>query len=98
MAEYSEVALDPEFKSRKEMDHHKMNAKVYLVTSIQAAVSAGSAILDVYRSSEFEIEEKAVQFYTQAAGKLNGLPEVSRALLRIAKRRAQHKEQLDAIT
>ena len=36
-----------------------MNDKTYLVTSIQAAVRAGAAILDVYRSSEFKIEQKA---------------------------------------
>ncbi len=35
-----------------------MNDKVYLLTSIQAAISAGDAILEVYRSPEFEIEEK----------------------------------------
>ena len=36
-----------------------MNDHLYLLTSIQAAISAGTAILDVYRSAEFEIEEKA---------------------------------------
>jgi 3'(2'), 5'-bisphosphate nucleotidase len=36
-----------------------MNDNLYLLTSIQAAISAGTAILDVYRSAEFEIEEKA---------------------------------------
>jgi len=35
-----------------------MNDKVYLLTSIQAAINAGAAILDVYRSAEFEVEEK----------------------------------------
>jgi 3'(2'), 5'-bisphosphate nucleotidase len=35
-----------------------MNDKLYLLTSIQAAINAGAAILDVYRSAEFEIEEK----------------------------------------
>ncbi len=35
-----------------------MNDKIYLLTSIQAAINAGAAILDVYRSAEFEIEEK----------------------------------------
>jgi 3'(2'), 5'-bisphosphate nucleotidase len=36
-----------------------MNDNSYLAASILAAVSAGAAILDVYRSSEFEIEQKA---------------------------------------
>ena len=36
-----------------------MNDNLYLLTSIQAAISAGTAILDVYRSADFEIEEKA---------------------------------------
>lgn len=35
-----------------------MNDKVYLLTSIQAAINAGAAILDVYRSAQFEVEEK----------------------------------------
>jgi 3'(2'), 5'-bisphosphate nucleotidase len=35
-----------------------MNPKIYLLTSIQAAIEAGRAILEVYRSN-FEIEEKA---------------------------------------
>jgi len=36
-----------------------MNDKIYLLTSIQAAIHAGAAILDVYRSADFEVEEKA---------------------------------------
>lgn len=36
-----------------------MNENLYLLTSIQAAIRAGGAILDVYRSAEFEVEEKA---------------------------------------
>lgn len=36
-----------------------MNHKICLFSSIQAAVNAGAAILDVYRSAEFEVEEKA---------------------------------------
>ena len=35
-----------------------MNDTIYLLTSIQAAIDAGAAILEVYRSTEFEIEEK----------------------------------------
>ena len=35
-----------------------MNDKIYLLTSIQAAITAGAAILDVYRSPDFEVEEK----------------------------------------
>jgi len=36
-----------------------MNENLYLLTSIQAAIRAGDAILDVYRSAEFEVEAKA---------------------------------------
>jgi 3'(2'), 5'-bisphosphate nucleotidase len=36
-----------------------MNDEIYLLTSIQAAIRAGAAILDVYRSADFEVEEKA---------------------------------------
>jgi len=36
-----------------------MNDNLYLLTSIQAAMRAGTAILDVYRSPDFEVEEKA---------------------------------------
>jgi 3'(2'), 5'-bisphosphate nucleotidase len=35
-----------------------MNEKSYILASIQAAVEAGGAILDVYRTADFEIEEK----------------------------------------
>jgi 3'(2'), 5'-bisphosphate nucleotidase len=33
--------------------------KMYLLISIQAAIEAGDAILEVYKSSEFKVEEKA---------------------------------------
>ena len=36
-----------------------MSDNLYLTTSIQAAISAGTAILEVYRSAAFEVEEKA---------------------------------------
>ncbi len=36
-----------------------MNDKFYLVTALAAAIDAGHAILDVYRSSDFKVEEKA---------------------------------------
>jgi 3'(2'), 5'-bisphosphate nucleotidase len=36
-----------------------MNDKMYLLTSILAAINAGDGILDVYRSADFEVEEKA---------------------------------------
>ena len=35
-----------------------MKDHIYLLASIQAALEAGDAILDVYRTAEFEIEEK----------------------------------------
>ncbi len=36
-----------------------MNDKFYLLTALAAAIDAGRAILDVYRSSDFKVEEKA---------------------------------------
>jgi 3'(2'), 5'-bisphosphate nucleotidase len=36
-----------------------MNDKFYLLTALAAAIDAGHAILDVYRSSDFKVEEKA---------------------------------------
>jgi 3'(2'), 5'-bisphosphate nucleotidase len=36
-----------------------MNDKFYLLTALAAAIEAGRAILDVYRSSDFKVEEKA---------------------------------------
>ena len=36
-----------------------MNDKLYLLTALAAAIDAGRAILDVYRSSDFKVEEKA---------------------------------------
>jgi 3'(2'), 5'-bisphosphate nucleotidase len=35
-----------------------MNDKFYLLTALAAAIEAGHAILDVYRSSDFKVEEK----------------------------------------
>ena len=36
-----------------------MNDKFYLLTAVAAAIEAGRAILEVYRSSDFKIEKKA---------------------------------------
>ena len=36
-----------------------MNDKFYLMTAVAAAIEAGRAILEVYKSSDFKIEEKA---------------------------------------
>ena len=36
-----------------------MNDKYYLLTALAAAIEAGRAMLDVYRSSDFKVEEKA---------------------------------------
>jgi 3'(2'), 5'-bisphosphate nucleotidase len=38
-----------------------MNEKIYLSTALPAAIEAGHAILEVYRSSDFKVEEKADQ-------------------------------------
>ena len=42
----------------------------------------------------FKIEEKAVAFYSQAAEKLKALPEISRTLKTLSKKRAQNRESL----
>jgi 3'(2'), 5'-bisphosphate nucleotidase len=36
-----------------------MNDKFYLLTALASAIEAGRAIIDVYRSSDFKVEEKA---------------------------------------
>ena len=36
-----------------------MNDNKYLLTSIGAAIEAGNEILEIYKSSEFNVEEKA---------------------------------------
>lgn len=41
-----------------------------------------------------EIEAKALDFFTQAASKLAAMPEVSRALKLLAKKRGKHQEEL----
>jgi 3'(2'), 5'-bisphosphate nucleotidase len=38
-----------------------MNLKIYLLAAMAAALEAGQAILDVYRSSDFEVQQKADQ-------------------------------------
>jgi len=45
-----------------------------------------------------QLETKAERFYTEAAGKILALPEVSRALARTAKRRTADKERLEGIS
>lgn len=41
-----------------------------------------------------DIEAKALDFFTQAASKLAAMPEVSRALKMLAKKRNKHQEEL----
>lgn len=48
-------------------------------------------------SKALELEEKAERFYSQAAEKIRALPEVSRALSRMAKRRAAHSDRLGSL-
>lgn len=45
-----------------------------------------------------ELEEKAERFYRQAAERMRALPEVSRALIRIARLRSAHRERLTGLT
>jgi rubrerythrin len=54
--------------------------------------------LEQVLSRALEIEDKARRFYTQAAEKINALPEVSRALARTAKRREAHKKRLQSLS
>ena len=53
------------------MIQHQMNNKICLLTSIRAAIQAGNAILEVYRSSDFEVEEKADKSPLTLADKLS---------------------------
>ena len=49
---------------------------------------------DQVLAKALDLEEKAERFYRQAAEKMKALPEVSRALERIARRRSAHRERL----
>jgi rubrerythrin len=53
---------------------------------------------DLLLKKAIQIETKAERFYTEAAGKILALPEVSRALARTAKRRTADKERLESIS
>ena len=46
------------------------------------------------RQKALNIESKALEFYTEAAKKIQALPEVSQALSRTATRRAANKQRL----
>jgi len=54
--------------------------------------------LDLLLSKAIQLEAKAHQFYTEAAGKIVALPEVARALTRNAKRRAADKQRLEQLS
>jgi rubrerythrin len=47
------------------------------------------------REKALALENKALEFYTEAAEKIRALPEVSRALARTATRRAADKQRLE---
>ena len=53
-------------------------------------LGAGEALAAARR-----LEERAQQYYTAAAAKIKALPEVSRALKQIAKKRASHIKKLE---
>ena len=48
-----------------------MNNKKCLLASVQTAIKAGNAILEVYRSSDFKVEEKADKSPLTLADKLS---------------------------
>jgi 3'(2'), 5'-bisphosphate nucleotidase len=48
-----------------------MNIKKYLLAAVQTAIKAGNAILEVYRSSDFKVEEKADKSPLTLADKLS---------------------------
>jgi rubrerythrin len=52
---------------------------------------------DLLLKKALQLETKAERFYTEAAGKILALPEVSRALARTARRRTADKERLERI-
>ena len=49
------------------------------------------------RDKALALEDKALEFYTEAAEKIRALPEVSRALARTATRRAADKQRLEEL-
>src|SRR5208283_3824032 len=49
------------------------------------------------RQKALDLEGKALEFYTEAAEKIQALPEVSRALTRTATRRAADKQRLEQL-
>jgi len=44
-----------------------------------------------------KLEEKAIDFYNQAANKLKALPEISRSLKTLSKKRSKNKETLESL-
>ena len=56
------------------------------------ALSATEALATARR-----LEQRALRYYTEAAAKIKALPEVSRALKLIGKKRTAHIKQLDAV-
>jgi len=49
------------------------------------------------RQKALDLEGKALEFYTEAAEKIQALPEVSRALTRTGSRRAADKQRLEEL-
>ncbi len=49
------------------------------------------------RQKALDLEDKALEFYTEAAEKIQALPEVSRALARTGTRRAADKQRLEQL-
>ena len=54
--------------------------------------------LDLVLAKALELETKAEKFYGEAAEKIRALPEVSRALTKGGKRRAEHKARLQSLS
>lgn len=69
------------------------NRQAYL--SQREAADKGS-LQDVLAKA-LELETKAEKFYTEGAAKIKALPEVSRALARTAKKRAERREKLEGL-
>ena len=58
---------------------------------------AALALADILDAA-LAIENRAIRYYTDAAGKIRALPEVSRALKTLAKKRAKRVDQLQRLS
>ena len=63
----------------------------------EECAGAGSMSAEEALAAARRLEERAVNYYTQAAEKIKALPEVSRALKTMGKKHKAHREKLAAV-